>query len=440
MQIIDVINGSWAITPEMLSEINSIYDRHLRGDKIDLKQLSASTGITFDSQPKGYSVHDGVALIPVDGVMSKRMNLMTRISGGTSSELIARDFSAALADRSVEAIVLAINSPGGTVFGTPELGQTIFDARGQKPVLGFTDGMMCSAAYWVGSAADAVYISSEVAQVGSIGVVGQHVDISRAEEKAGIKTTEIYAGKYKRIASQYEPLTTDGRATLQASVDHDYAVFVDTIAAHRGTSAADVLDRMADGRVFQGSKAIEAGLVDGVATLAQTMAMARDLARKPGSKRKSMAGAAIATTSPKEKTMNIETLKAEHPELVEAIAAEATSGMQAAVAAARAEGAAAELDRINSVRAQSIPGHEALVEQLAFDGKSSAADAALAIVTAEKSARTAAAAALDAAAPPAVPAVDNDDSAAKTVKRADFDAMNQLERRSFLALGGKIND
>jgi ClpP class serine protease len=67
--------------------------------------------------------------------------------------------------------------------------------------------MMASAAYWIGSAAEKVYISSDTTQVGSIGVVASHIDVSKAEEMQGYKTTEIVAGKYKRIASRYSPLT-----------------------------------------------------------------------------------------------------------------------------------------------------------------------------------------------------------------------------------------
>lgn len=440
MRLIDIVNGSWAITPDMLSEIHSIYGRHLRSEKIDLQQLSAATGIAFDSQPKGYTVDDGVAILPIDGVIGKKMNLMTKISGGCSTDLVGRDFNAAINDRAVEAIVLAIDSPGGTVDGTPELAQLIASARGKKPVLAVTDGMMCSAAYWIGSAADVVNISSEVSMVGSIGVVTQHVDVSAAEAKQGIKTTEIYAGKYKRISSQYAPLTDAGRQTIQDSVDHVYGVFVEAVANHRSVDVETVLGSMADGKVFHGSQAIEAGLVDGVATLSETVAQARSLARSTAVKKpqqKNVAGVATITQT-KGMTMNIETLKAEHPELVEAIAAEATAGMQAAVDAALVQGATAERERIASVKATLIPGHEALIESLAMDGTSTAADAALAIVQAEKGIRTIAAAALDAEAPPRVEHADAGDGSTPSIKRADFEALDQTTRRAVLAAGTKI--
>jgi signal peptide peptidase SppA len=436
MRLIDIINAPWAITPDMLSEVQNIYARHLRGEKIDLDALSASTGINFASEPKGYTVDNGVAVLPIDGVIAKRMNLFSKISGGVSSELVGRDFLAAMADRSVEAIVLAIDSPGGTVDGTPELAQLIHEARGVKPILACTDGMMCSAAYWIGSAADQVFISSEVAMVGSIGVVAKHLDVSKAEEKQGIKTTEITAGKYKRAASQYGPLTEEGKAQIQEAIDHVYAVFVEDVARNRGTDVAQVLSAMADGRVFHGSQAINAGLVDGVSTLAATMNKARELARNRKQQQRG-AGVALATNQ-KEHGMDIKTLKEEHPDLVAAIVAEAQVGMAEAVNQAQEAGAKAEQQRIADVRAQVIPGHEALIETLAFDGKTSGAEAAMAMVGAEKSLREKALAEITGEANNAVPAADGGTDEAQTMKRAAFNALGYGEQRAFVKGGGKV--
>jgi len=429
MRLIDIVNGSWAITSDMLLEIQGIYSRHVRGEKINLANVEAAIGRPLDNEPKGYTVDGGVALLPIDGVIAKRMNLFSRISGGCSTELVGQEFDKAMNDPAVKSIVLLIDSPGGTVDGTPELAAKIHGARDMgKKCVAFTDGMMASAAYWIGSACHEAYCSSEVSIVGSIGVVTSHVDVSKAEEKAGIKTTEIYSGKYKRIASQHGPLTDEGRAVIQEQLDHVYSVFVDDVAKHRGVSVDQVLSDMADGRIFQGSQAVNAGLVDGVSTLADCIAMLQEEQKRTGMIHHRGAGAAIATT--KENTlMNLEQLKADHPELVEEITAEAQAGMSAAVEAAKIEGAAAERDRIAGVRATLIPGHEALIETLAFDGKSTAADAALAIVGAEKQLRVGAAAALDAEAPPVVAVVDTGaEGQAKTMKRADFNKLPMAEQ------------
>lgn len=268
MKILDVLNAPWAILPEKLLEITQIYATHLRGEKIDLKALEAQLGQPLQNDQAPYENRQGVALIGVQGVISKRMNLFSRISGGASTELIGKDLRTALADPAVHAIVLDVDSPGGTVDGTQGLADQVYAARGgAKPIVTWADGWMTSGAYWIGSAAGEVYVAGDTVITGSIGVASQHVDYSKAEEMAGIKTTDIYAGKYKRIASNTAPLTDEGRAFLQAIVDQLYTVFVDNVARNRGVDADAVLKNMADARLFVGRTAVEAGLVDGVTTL-----------------------------------------------------------------------------------------------------------------------------------------------------------------------------
>lgn len=448
MRLLDLVNGPWAITPDMLGEIQAIYSRHLRGEKIDLDRLRAETGLSFDNRradDPGYSVQDGVALVTMDGVIAKRMNLMSRISGGVSSELTGQAIERAVADRTVEAVVMAIDSPGGTVDGTPELAAIVRAAGEIKPVLAHTDGTMASAAYWVGSAASRVNISSDVCAVGSIGVVARHVDVSAAEAKSGVKTTEITAGRYKRIAGNYEPLSDAGRAEIQSQVDHIYGAFVDDVAAQRGVSPAEVVERMADGRVFLGQQALAAGLVDGVATLAETMAQAREMARgrRTSALRQPAVTGRQGVTTAQEQNMDIETLKTEHPELVQALRAEASAEAAASQTQAYvdglAAGAAAEIERIKAVRAQLIPGHEALIESLAFDGVTSGPEAALAIVQAEKDLRLAAGRQIAEEANPPVDCAEQSAGPA-VVRRADFDRMSDTERRQALACGCRIVD
>lgn len=441
MRIIDIVNGPWAITPTMLEEIQRIYGSHLhRTEKIDIAAIEAATGKKLGNSQSGAYVVDGVCVIPMHGVIGKRMNLMTNISGGVSTEAVANDYLTALNDPAVKGIVLHIDSPGGTVDGTKILGDLIAANRGAKPVISLADGMMCSAAYWIGSAADAINIVDLTTDVGSIGVVAAHMDISGWEAQKGIKTTEITAGQYKRAVSQYAPLSEEGRAMIQADLDQIYGLFVDAVAANRGVSVEQVLGSMAEGRVFLGQKALENGLVDGVATLAETIKQVSDLAAATTAMRSRRAGAVRTENAKEVSTMTLEQFKVDHPELVEALVAEATAGHAEALAAARAEGAAAEVARIQAVRSVSIPGHEALIEQLAFDGSSTEADAALAIVKAEKDLRGSALSAIEDEANPAAPAAVAEGSEVPTMKRAEFNALDQQGRREAIKNGTKVVD
>lgn len=268
MRVLDILNSPWAIISDRLDEIIEIYSTHLRGEKIDITAVEARVGKKLDNERQAYAVQGGTAVIPVEGVIAKRANLFMEISGGTSTQMLAKDFQAALDDPEVHSIVLAIDSPGGTVDGTQEIADMVLGARGQKPIIAHADGMMASAAYWIGSGADRIFIAGDTTAVGSIGVVGRHVDYSEADKAKGIKVTEITSGKYKRIASEHGPLTPEGHSYLQSHTDHIYSVLFDSVARNRGWAAtAESALAHADGKIFLGKQAVSAGLVDGVSTL-----------------------------------------------------------------------------------------------------------------------------------------------------------------------------
>jgi signal peptide peptidase SppA len=392
MKLLDIVNSAWAIEPSKLQEIAGIYATHLRGEKIDVASVEARLGRPLANESRPYEILDGVAVISIEGVMAKRANLMMQISGGVSTQLIARDLRAAADDPAVHSIILSIDSPGGTVDGTQTLADLVAQINTTKPVVSLASGSMASAAYWVGSAASRVFVAESTTLVGSIGVVATHLDISKAEELRGVKTTEIVAGAYKRIASQYAPLTSAGRQSMQDQVDYTYSLFVEAVARQRGVSADKVLSDMADGRVFMGQQAIDAGLVDGVSTLNQLVELLnQERAGVASSGPRVIRQARLdKPTSPEASNegrtmpLTLEQVKAEAPDVAAALAA---------------EGAAAERQRIQQVEAQLLPGHEALINTLKFDGKSSGGDAAMAVLAADKAARTAQAQAISAEAP-----------------------------------------
>jgi signal peptide peptidase SppA len=439
MKILDVLNSPWAIVPDKLAEITEIYGRHLRGEKIDIAAIEAKLGKPLASQPRGYTVAEGgVAVLPVEGVLAKRMNLMMDISGGTSLQYLARDLAKALADASVQSVILAIDSPGGTVDGTLELGRMVMDARaGAKPVVAWVDGNMMSGAYWIGSAADAVYIGANSDQIGSIGVAMQHVDYSGMDAQAGIRRTDIYAGKYKRMGSSAAPLSEEGRAYLQDQVDYIYSLFVDAVATQRGVSSDQVLSDMADGRIFIGRQAIQAGLVDGASTLdalVAELASGRYVRRRmkaagvaalgAGANAAPVEGAdgagaapSVETPKPEEDTMDLKELKEKHPELAKALIDEGF-----------AAGSAAERERIQSVEAQVLPGHEDLIKGLKFDGKTTGPQAAVAVLAAEKAKKGKALENLRADAPAPAPAAASE-TGDPDAGRQGADATAPLEER-----------
>jgi capsid assembly protease len=266
MNLHDVVTAPWAIQSEKLLEIRRIYEMHLAGAHADLSAVEAALGQPLQNERAGWRLEGAVAVVPVVGVLAKRANLLTRISGGTSTQIAGEMLAEAAQTSGVEAVLLEIDSPGGQVDGVQQLAQQVAQLRADgRRVAAWINGVGASGAYWIASAAERIYLADETTMVGSIGVVATHMDVSKREDSLGIKTTEITAGKYKRIASAYAPLSKEGRATIQEQVDAIYSVFVESVAAGRGVTVDRVLTGMADGRVFIGRAAIAAGLADGVA-------------------------------------------------------------------------------------------------------------------------------------------------------------------------------
>lgn len=369
MSILDVLNSPWAIVPDRLEEIQAIYAARVRGDELDIPAIEARIGRPLVNDQQSYEVRNGTALIPLRGVLGQRMNLMSNMSGGTSTELFARDVRAAAADPAVKSIVILADTPGGTVAGTQAAASAVRAVRGVKPIATLIQGMMASAGVWIGTAADVVALDSGTSQAGSIGVVATHVDVSQREQAMGIKTTEIVAGKFKRAASQYGPLTETGQAMIQDQVDYLYSLFVSDVAANRGTSEADVLQRMADGRMFIGQQAVDAGLADQIVSLEELISQ---LNQSASPARRTATSAKPSMDSIQTPTEQAQEWAAANPE---------------AAAVLRAEGAISERDRIAAVRAQAMPGHEALIEQLAADGQTTGPEAAVAVIAAERELR-----------------------------------------------------
>ena len=160
MTLLDLITGAWAIEPDKLREIQAIYATHLRGEKIDIAALEARLGRPLASEQQQYTVEPGgVAVLRMSGVIAPKANLFMQVSGAMSTQMATRQLESALADQRVRSIVLAIDSPGGNVIGTPEMAAAVREMSAIKPIVTHSDGALASAAYWIGSAANAVYLS-----------------------------------------------------------------------------------------------------------------------------------------------------------------------------------------------------------------------------------------------------------------------------------------
>ena len=257
--------SQWAILPEMLDTMHQIVETRLNDGKLSLEEIEIRINKNDKSENGSYTTDNKIRVIPIHGVIAKRMNLFSKISGGTSTELLKTEIETAIADDSVKSILLDIESPGGSVDGPFELSDFIYASRGQKPIYAFANGLMASAAYLIGSAADNI-IGTQTAQIGSIGVITKHMDYSRRDEQNGVITTIITSGKYKAIGAENKPLSKEDKQYIQSRLDYFYTMFVNSIARNRNVSTEKVLSDMADGRIFIGRQAQDAGLIDSIGT------------------------------------------------------------------------------------------------------------------------------------------------------------------------------
>lgn len=289
----------WVITPDKFAQICELLDLRSEGRKFTDDQVAMLLGkrasILDDDEDEEedplYSMTPGgVAIMRLHGVISQRMNLMSRFSGGVSTEQFGRAFDGLARDPSVRAIVIDSNSPGGSVPGVPELAEKIFAARGVKPIVAVSNSQMASGAYWIGSAADEI-VASPSGQVGSVGVLMTTVDRSRAMQAAGVKRNYITAGRFKALGNPDEALSDEGRARLQSYVDATYAQFLEAIARNRRTTVERVRSGYGEGFVADGREAVHEGLADRVATLEEVV---RELEKKTKSISPTSAGAAGA--------------------------------------------------------------------------------------------------------------------------------------------------
>ncbi|WP_353272666.1 S49 family peptidase [Wolbachia endosymbiont (group A) of Urophora cardui] len=205
----------------------------------------------------------GIAIIRIYGVLTKKTEAFDHILDMTSYENIHEEIESALEDKSIETILLDIDSPGGEVNGVFDLADFIYESRAKKRIIAIANDDAYSAAYAIASSAEKVFVS-RTSGVGSIGVIASHIDQSRFDERQGIKYTTIFAGSRKNDLNPHEPMTSESLGSLQKEVGRLYEMFLQLIARNRGLSIEKI--RSTEAGLYFGEKAIEIGLADGVTT------------------------------------------------------------------------------------------------------------------------------------------------------------------------------
>jgi signal peptide peptidase SppA len=247
----------WAVAPELLPQLVEAASW----------PILAGFGSTRAASGGGQAAPSGVVTVPLTGVLTPQGSFFSFLFGGGAGGLAGfrAEFSAAIANDDVTAVVIDVDSPGGMADMVPETAQFVREARGSKPIVAVSDTKMLSGAYWIGAQADELVVTPS-GYAGSIGAYRVHTDLSAALEQEGVRVTYVYAGKHKVDGNQAEPLAAAAKAQWQQDVDDVYSRFVDDVAAGRGSTSAKVRAGYGEGRSLNAQRAVSEGLADRIAS------------------------------------------------------------------------------------------------------------------------------------------------------------------------------
>lgn len=289
------------------------------------------------------SIRDGVAVIPVHGVITPRADVFTFLMGGTALDLLALDLQVALDDPEVHAILLDIDSPGGVAVGPSEMAEVIRKATQKKPIWAYVGRNCCSAAYWLASATSTI-VAQKTALLGSIGVVSS-VSVQEQPDADGYKQIEIVSSNAKN--KRPDPRTPEGEATIRSELDALEAEFIQSVATYRNVGTDTVKTDFGQGGVVVGEAAVNAGMADEIGDYETTIKK-------------------LSTKNKGENSMDAKAITKDQ------------------IAAFRAEGAKAERERLLALDEVAVAGHEDLLAKAKADPNMTAEKLALEIVKAEK--------------------------------------------------------
>ncbi len=237
---------AFQFTPELLAD-KKIYD-----DEDEYER---------EREYKDYSIVNGVAVYKISGPLLTESSFFSRWFGYTSYADVRANAIALANDQEVKDILLFISSPGGSAFGVTDGADALRKLNGLKPVFTYTNQMIASGAYWLGSQARKIFLSPE-AEAGSIGVILSHVSYQKANEEAGVKVTRIRSSELKAIGSSDFDLTDKEISHLQAQIDQIDGLFKDAVQSARSNIKASAMN----GATYIGAEAVRVGLADAIMT------------------------------------------------------------------------------------------------------------------------------------------------------------------------------
>jgi protease IV len=226
-----------------------------------------------------------IAIIELDGVISNARTGGLLGSGENPISIFTQELQKAADDSDIKAVVLRVNSPGGTVSASDAMYQMLkrFKEKTHKPVVASIQEVGASGAYYISCGADKI-VAQPTSLVGSIGVIFETFNLEGTMAKLGVRPENYKSAAHKDIGSPFREPTPDEKEIMQGLVDDYYARFKSIVTSNRPITNMADFPMMTDGRVYSGDKAAELGLVDKTGLLEDAIQLAKDLSKQPNAK------------------------------------------------------------------------------------------------------------------------------------------------------------
>lgn len=268
--------GMWLIEP--------VQFEHLQQQALsyDLKQLADDMAKPKPPKPKPYVVEDGVAILSIDGAMTKRPTSFSEAMHLDDYQSIKRALVMARDDKAVKAIFMKYETPGGTANGVDETGAVIREMDQKiKPVISAAEDTCCSGGLWLATQGRRFTIN-RMGETGSLGTATLLRSTKGMYDKMGIQTYAIASGKFKMTGAPGAELTADEIAYIQSLVDAKNTHFIDAVATGRKLDRAHVEAIAKEAKILPADLALQLKLVDEVVSTEDALAQTKELAKTSG--------------------------------------------------------------------------------------------------------------------------------------------------------------
>jgi signal peptide peptidase SppA len=268
----------WHLRPDIHASFGRLLVEHMKGREIEgvahqrtalpyadcgkagrqiVGPIDTETGQPYVPQME---VFGSIAIIPVQGVLGKKLSMLDLYCGGCDYAHISEFIEMAASDPEIKSVIFDFDSPGGQAKGAPECAEQVAKLSAIKSTIAFTDGMLCSAAYFLGSQCGEI-LATRTSTVGSIGTILAVVDSSRQWEIEGLKLELFASGPLKATGADGKPFTDADRAYLQERMEQADSWIKDAVRKGRPSIAEEALQ----GQWFYGQFALGLGVIDAVA-------------------------------------------------------------------------------------------------------------------------------------------------------------------------------